>query len=74
MEDFTEKEVFQLGLVNSKVGRRGRAFQPEVSMCRGRGMKEEPENFCLAEAEGEAGGETGQGASGQNLQGHEWSY
>lgn len=43
-------------------------------MCRGRGMKEEPENFCMAEAEGEAGEETGQGASGQNLQGHEWSY
>lgn len=70
MEDFTEEEVFQLGLVSSE---EGRAFQAEVSMCNGRGMKAKPENHCRAGAEGRQE-ENWTGSLGQNFQGHEWSY
>lgn len=52
--------------------REGRAFQAEMSMYKGWGMKAKPENHCRAGAEGRQE-ENWTGSLGQNLQGHEWS-
>lgn len=52
MEDFTKEEVLQLGLVGSEVGRgREGHFRQRRACVEAGGMKGEPENFCVAEAE-----------------------